>query len=298
VLNVTADHLGLGGIHTVEQLADVKGVIAAVTKREGHAVLNADDPLVLAMRDRTDADVVLFSTRGPGENPALDAHLARGGIAARIEDEAFVVYRGRLRIPIAAVRDVPLMMGGAARFQAQNILAAILAAYVRGMRYDDIRAGLLTFFPSPSLTPGRLNVLRLGRRRVIVDYAHNAAALEGLVDFAMRTEARRRVGVVTGPGDRRDDDLRTLGRLTARLDHVVVKEDSDLRGRARGEIARLIREGLAEGGLAADQVEEVLDEAEAVRHTVALLEDGDLALVTAVDVPAVLQVLAEMGATA
>jgi cyanophycin synthetase len=298
VLNVTADHLGLRGIHTVEQLADVKGVIPAVTRREGHAVLNADDPLVLGMRDRTEADVVLFSTRPPGENPAFDAHLARGGIAARVEDDTFVVHRGRLRIPIAAVRDVPLMMGGAARFQAQNVLAAILAAYVRGMRYDDIRAGLLTFFPSPSLTPGRLNLLRLGRRRVLVDYAHNAAALEGLVDFATRVEARRRVAVVTGPGDRRDDDLRTLGRLAARLDHVVVKEDADLRGRARGEIAALIRAGLAEGGLPPDRVEEVLDELEAVRRTVSLLEDGDLALVIAVDVPGVLGVLAEMGATA
>jgi cyanophycin synthetase len=110
-----------------------------------------------------------------------------------------VVHRGRLRIPIAAVRDVPLMMGGAARFQAQNVLAAILAAYVRGMRYDDVRAGLLSFFPSPSLTPGRLNLLRIGGRRVLVDYAHNAAAIEGLVDLAGRLEARRAWRPSTAP---------------------------------------------------------------------------------------------------
>ncbi|HEY0776994.1 MAG TPA: cyanophycin synthetase, partial [Gemmatirosa sp.] len=207
VLNVTADHLGLRGIHTVEQLADVKGVVAAVTKREGHAVLNADDPLVYRMRERTGADVALFSTRPAGQNPDFEAHLERGGIGARIEEDTFVLHRGRLRIPIAAVRDVPLMLGGAAAFQMQNVLAAILAAYVRGMRYDDIRAGLLTFFPSPALTPGRLNVLHLGQRRVIVDYAHNAAAVTGLVEFAGRLEARRRIAVVTAPGDRRDEDL-------------------------------------------------------------------------------------------
>jgi cyanophycin synthetase len=297
VLNVAPDHLGLGGIRTVEQLADVKGVIPAVTKREGHAVLNADDPLVLAMRDRTEGDVVLFSTKPPGTNPAFEAHLERGGIAARVEDDTFVVHRGRLRIPIAAVRDVPLMMGGAAAFQAQNVLAAILAAYVRGMRYDDIRAGLLTFFPSPSLTPGRLNLLRMGRRRVLVDYAHNAAAFEGLVDFALRLEARRRVAAIAGPGDRRDEDLRALGRIAARLDHVIVKEDVDLRGRKRGEAAQLIREGLEEGGLPSTQSRVVIDEMEAVRETVAMLEDGDLALVIAVDVPAVLALLAEQGAT-
>jgi cyanophycin synthetase len=150
VLNVSADHLGLRGINTVEQLAEVKSVVAAVVKREGHAVLNADDPLVYAMRDRTGADLVFFSTQEPGANPNFEDHLERGGIGARIEDGTFVIRRGRLRIPIAGVREVPLMMGGAAKFQQQNILAAIATAYVRGVRYDTIRAGLLSFFPSPS----------------------------------------------------------------------------------------------------------------------------------------------------
>ena len=296
VLNVTADHLGLGGIHTLEQLADVKGVVPAVAKRGGHAVLNADDPLVYAMRERTGADVALFSTRPPGEVPEFDRHLERGGIGARIEDDTFVVHRGRLRIPIAPVADVPLMVGGAAQFQAQNVLAGVLAAYVSGMRYDDIRAGLLTFFPSTALTPGRLNLLRLGRKRVLVDYGHNPAAVAGVVDFARHLEAGRRIGVVTGPGDRRDEDLRTLGRLMAGLDRVIVKEDSDLRGRRPGEIAALIREGLLDGGLAPDRVETVLDEREAVQRAVDLLEDGDLALVVAVEVHTVLDLLKAQGA--
>jgi cyanophycin synthetase len=153
VLNVSADHLGLRGIHTLEQLADVKSVIAAVVKRAGHAVLNADDPLVYAMRERSPGDVVLFSVRGEGENEAVAEHIGRNGIAALIENDTFVIRRGRLRIPIVAVRDVPLMMSGAARFQSGNILAAIATAYVQGVRYDDIRAGLLSFFPSPSMTP-------------------------------------------------------------------------------------------------------------------------------------------------
>ena len=298
VLNVTADHLGLRGINTVEQLAEVKGVIPAVAKRDGHAVLNADDPLVYGMRERTPADAVLFSTQPVGANPQFEAHLARGGIAARLEDDTFVVLRGKLRIPIADVREVPLMMGGAARFQAQNVLAAILAAYVRGMRYDDVRAGLLSFFPSPALTPGRLNVLRLGRRRVVVDYAHNAAAVTGLVDFAKRLEARRRIAMITSPGDRRDEDLRTLGRIAASLDYVIVKEDENGRGRPRGEIARLLREGLTEGGLPASSIEEVLDEPDAVRRAVELLEDDDVALLLVNEVRAILDMLGAMGFTA
>ena len=293
VLNVSADHLGLGGINTVEQLADVKGVIPAVVKREGHAVLNADDPLVLEMRDRTAGDLVLFSTQPEGENEAFEDHLARNGIGARIEHvvpagETFVVRRGRLRIPIATVRDVPLMLGGAARFQAGNVLAAIATAYVQGMRYDDIRAGLLSFFPSASLTPGRLNVMRVGRGRVVLDYAHNAAAVAGLMDFVQRLEARRRIGIITAPGDRRDEDLRTLGRLCAGLDHVIVKEDENRRGREPGAISRIIAEGLAEGGLDGGHVEFIADEIAAIDRALGMLDEGDVAVALIDDVPGVI----------
>ncbi|HYJ79073.1 MAG TPA: cyanophycin synthetase, partial [Longimicrobiaceae bacterium] len=240
VLNVSADHLGHRGINTLEQLAEVKAVIPAVVKRDGHAVLNADDDLVYGMR--TPADLVLFSTAPPGENQRFEEHLERGGIGARNEDGTFVVRRGRLRIPIAGVREVPLMMGGAARFQEGNVLAAIATAYVQGVRYDTIRAGLLSFFPSPTMTPGRVNLLRVGESRVLVDYAHNPAAVEGLMEMAAGMSARRRLGVVTAPGDRRDEDIREVGRLAAGLDAVIVKEDGDLRGRPDGQIAALVRE--------------------------------------------------------
>jgi cyanophycin synthetase len=287
VLNVSADHLGLGGIHTIEQLADVKSVIAAVVKREGHAVLNADDPLVLAMRERSPGDVVLVSTSD--ENPAVIDHLARSGIAVLVERDTFVIRRGRLRIPIAGLREVPLMMGGAARFQRGNILSAIATAYVQGIRYDDIRAGLLSFFPSPALTPGRLNLMRVGRGRMLVDYAHNAAAVSGLIDLVLELEAARRIGVVAAPGDRRDADIRALGQATARLDHVIVKEDWDLRGRARGEVAGLVRDALIDAGLPPDEIEIVENELDAVDRAVEELGERDIAVVLADNVRAVLE---------
>jgi len=131
-----------------------------------------------------------------------------------------------------------------------------------------------------------------------VDYAHNAAAIEGVLDFAQRLEANRRIGVVTGPGDRRDEDLRTLGRLTARLDHVIVKEDEDGRGRRRGAIAALIREGLLDGGLAEEEIEVVHDEFEALEHGIAQLQDGDILLMLANDVRGILDHLRSKGATA
>jgi len=291
VLNVSADHLGLGGINTIEQLADVKSVIAAVVKRRGYAVLNADDPLVFRMADRTRGDVVLFSTRPDRGNPEVERHVEEGGTAATMEDGAFVIRRGRLCIPIAAAPDVPLTLEGAARFQYGNILAAIAAAFVQGMRYEDIRSGLLSFFPSPALTPGRLNLLRVKEGQVLVDYAHNPAAVEGLMDLVRRMPAHRRIGVVTAPGDRRDEDLRDVGRRCAGLDYVILKEDDNRRGREPGEIVRVIGEGLAEVGIGPDRTETVYSEPEAVARAVEQMQNRDLVVILVDDVPGVLEQL-------
>jgi cyanophycin synthetase len=288
VLNVSADHLGLRGINTVEQLAEVKSVVPATVKREGHAVLNADDPLVYEMRQRTGGDIVLFSAKEFGENEVVSEHVARGGIAAVIEQATFVIRRGRLRIPIAAEHDVPLSVGGRATFQRENVLAAVAAAYVQGMRYDDIRAGLLSFHPSPSTTPGRLNIIRVGGGRVLVDYAHNAAAIKGLMDFVFRLPAAKRYCVLTVPGDRRDEDIRLAGRLCARFDRVIIKEDIDRRGRKEGEIAELLAQGLEEGGLPRTAVEVMFEENEAVNRGLSLIGDDDLLVIHADKVPATL----------
>jgi cyanophycin synthetase len=292
VLNVTGDHLGIGGIDTIEQLADVKSVVPQVVKRRGYAVLNADDPLVYAMAERTRGDVVLFSAQPGRSNPLVEQHVEEGGTAATMEDdETFVIRRGRLCIPIASARDVPLTLGGAARFQFGNILAAVAAAYVQGMRYEDIRSGLLSFFPSPSLTPGRLNVLRVGLGQVLVDYAHNPAAVDGLMDLVRRMPANRRIGVITAPGDRRDEDLRAVGRRCAGLDYVILKEDDNLRGRSPGEVARIIGEGLAEAGIGDHQVTTLYSEREAVERALQQMQERDLVVVLVDDVPAVLEQL-------
>lgn len=299
VLNVSSDHLGIAGIGTLGQLAELKGVVAAVVRREGHAVLNADDPLVHAMRERTMADVVLFSARDDGGSGALADHVTRGGIAACMHQGQFVLRRGRLQIPVAAEREVPLMLGGAARFQRQNVLAAMASAYVQGVRYDDIRAGLLSFFPSASLTPGRLNFLRLPNgARVIVDYAHNAAAVAGLLEMVRHLPARRRLAAVGVPGDRRDEDVIAVGRLCASFDYVIVKEDADRRGRAPGEVPRLLVQGLTDGGLSRAAVEVIPDEVTATQRGVSLLDDdGDLLVVLVEKVSPTLARLSELAAS-
>jgi cyanophycin synthetase len=286
VLNVTADHLGLRGIQTLEQLAEVKAVVPSVVRRAGYAVLNADDPLVYAMRDKSPADVVLFTMEDAARNRHVAEHVRRGGIAVCVTSGEFVIRRGRLAIPIATEHEVPLMLGGGARFQRENVLAAIGSTYVQGMRYDDIRAGLLSFFPSASLTPGRLNVMRLNNgARVLVDYAHNPAAIEGLVEFVTQLPAVRRIAAVTVPGDRRDEDIRRAGELCAAFDHVILKEDDDLRGRDPGGIAALMREGLLSAGMAADRIEVILREEDALPRGFSLLSEGDLFVIFAESVP-------------
>jgi cyanophycin synthetase len=163
------------------------------------------------------------------------------------------------------------------------------AAYVQGMRYDDIRAGLLSFFPSPSTTPGRMNMIRVrGGGRVLVDYAHNAAAIGGLVEFVFRTPAAKRYCVLTVPGDRRDDDIREAGRLCARFDRVILKEDIDRRGRGRGEIAGLLREGLIAGGLDPARIEIKFEEDEAINYGLDLLGEDELLVIHADRVPSTL----------
>jgi cyanophycin synthetase len=293
VLNVAADHLGLRGVHTIGQLAEVKGIVPAAVAPGGWAVLNADDRLVLGMRARTAGRIALFSTRPPGACAAFEAQLAAGGVCARVEDEEVVLYDGTMRHVLAGVAELPLTLGGAARFQLQNVLAAALAAHVQGVPVEELRTGLREFAACPERTPGRLNVLRVGRGHVVVDYAHNAPAVAALLDFVHRFDARRSIGVVAVPGDRRDADVRAVGRLCAAFDHVIVKEDTDRRGRAPGEIPRLLHDGLREGGLADAQIEHVPAESDAVARAIARLGGGEVAVILAEDVPAVLaQVLA------
>jgi cyanophycin synthetase len=295
VMNVASDHLGMRGIDTVEQLAEVKALIPASVKPGGHTVLNAEDPLVLAMRERTQGQIVLFSL--DPANPHVVEHLAAGGTAVTVEDdgagrETIVIRAGAERIPVAWADDVPLTLGGAARFQVQNVMAAVAAAHAQGLSVEEIRRGLATFLPSGATTPGRMNVLRTARGRVVVDYAHNPAAVRALAEFARRAGARRTIGLVTMPGDRRDEDLRELGQAAAGFDYVIAKEHPDyLRGRAPGAVARLIGEGVEAGGRGPDEWETVLSEPEAVERALGMMEDGDLVLIVADDTAAVLEQL-------
>ena len=242
VLNVAADHLGLGDINTIDQLARVKGVIAETVRADGYAVLNADDERVAAMADQVRGKVAYFSM--DADNPLVRSHVRRGGIAAVFDREYLTILQQDWVHRIEQVDRVPLTLGGRAPFMIANALAASLAAFVQGVNIEHIRSALQSFRASVQQTPGRMNLFNLGRYHVLVDYAHNPAGYAAVGSF-VKNWTGPAIGVVGGPGDRRDEDLIELGKLSATFfDRIIVKEDDDNRGRAWGEVAELIVQGI------------------------------------------------------
>jgi cyanophycin synthetase len=296
VLNVAPDHLGMRGIDTLEQLAEVKQVIVEAVPRDGFAVLNADDELVRGMRRRCSGEVVWFSMAEAGSEIAemIDEHCRRGGRAVVLErselGEMIVIRHGRRSMQLAWTHLLPATFNGRAKMNVQNSLAAAAAAFAAGAPLHDIRQGLRTFTTSYYLSPGRLNEIDVAGVTVIVDYCHNAAGMRMLGDFVERmaesheavTDLAKpsRIGMVTTAGDRRDEDLRELGSVAAGFfDVLVVREDAALRGRQRGEVAALVAEGAHQSmdeGARCKQVEIVLEEIAAVHHCMSRSNPGDL----------------------
>ncbi|PVM93658.1 cyanophycin synthetase [Caulobacter endophyticus] len=287
VLNVSADHLGLKGIDTLEDLAAVKSVIVEAVFRRGVSVLNADDPLTLRMARRARGRIAYFTLRGgPDLPPFLQKHLAEGGLAATLEPSvrggALVLFdRGR-RIPLLEADALPSALAGAARFNLSNALAAALAARGLGVAIETIAAALSGFQSSAQDNPGRLNVADIHGFRVIVDYAHNPGALEAVGEMVARLREHhgRAIGVVSIPGDRRDEDIRRMGAIAASLfDELVLRERPDGRGRPAGSVIALLREGALSEGFPESRLHRVPSEPKAVEHALGLARPGDLLMI-------------------
>lgn len=276
VLNVAADHLGLGDIDTIDQMAHLKSVVAEAVLPNGYAVLNADDRRVAAMRDRVKSQVAFFSMNP--DNELVKQHTQQGGLAAVYENGYLSILKGDWTLRIEQAVNVPLTMAGKAPFMIANALAASLAAFVQGVSIEQIRAGLNTFKASVNQTPGRMNLFNLGRYHALIDYAHNPHSYEALGGF-IRNWTGERIGVVGGPGDRRDEDFITLGKLSAGIfDRIIIKEDDDTRGRSRGSAAELILKGIMQ--VKPDcTYESILDETTAINKGLDSASDGSLVVI-------------------
>jgi cyanophycin synthetase len=287
VLNVTADHLGVKGIDTVEDLARVKSIVTESVGRLGHAVLNADDPLTVAMARHAGGRLVWFSgSAGAAARDPIRSHIAGGGLAVVQEGGNILLYRNG-RTVVVPTADVPATLGGAADFNTLNALAATAMTAAFGIEVETIARALRAFTTSFEESPGRLNILDAHGVRVIVDYAHNPAALIALGRLVerLRTDTGRSFGMVSIPGDRRDCDLIEMGVLASGIfDEIMFREAPDGRGRPAGSINALMSEGALSAGKPPECVHRLGNEEEATDECLRRARPGDLVVLMPTDV--------------
>ena len=283
VINVASDHLGLKGIDTLEQLAEVKRIVVEVARE--CAVLNADDPNVMKMSAYTDAKVICYVTMNPS-HPLVREHIRAGGRACALEagvnGHMITLYDKGSHIPLLWTHLIPATLEGRAMHNVQNAMVAAAMAFSLGIKLDAIRHGLRTFDTTFFQAPGRMNVFSEHPFKVIFDYAHNAHAVAVMADLAQRLDAGRRIVVVAGPGDRRDEDLREIANAVAgKFDHYICRRDDSLRGRDGDEVPRIIATALRAAGVAEAAITAIPDEQQAVDAALRMGRPGDLVLVFA-----------------
>jgi cyanophycin synthetase len=243
ITNVASDHLGLGCINTLEQLAQVKSIVAETVSEDGTVVLNADDDHVYEMRNNVRARVALFAL--DPSNQRVQSHIADGRLAAVFDNNNIIIYNQHEQVTVVPAKQIPCTFDGNAEFNVANVMAAMLAAIGNNIAIDVITAAIKSFSNSVTQTPGRLNLFNFNNSKVLLDYAHNPHGLHAVGKFISKMNCRKRVGIVTGVGDRRDEDIIAMGEESARIfDEIIIRVDSDLRGRTAEEINRLLVQGI------------------------------------------------------
>jgi len=270
--NIKEDHLGISDIHNLKDLTRVKRVVLDSVKKDGWCVLNADDEYSMRIADDLKSKVALFSL--DENNPHIKRFAKEGRITCVYEDGYVTIKKGEWKIRIERVKNIPITMEGKAKFMIANVLAASLAAYVYGFEIPNIALALTTFIPSAQLTPGRLNIFNFKNFKVMIDFAHNPAGYEAIEDFLKSVEANKKIGIISGVGDRRDGDIREIGKIAGRMfDHIIIRNEKHLRGRPEEEINGLIIEGIQEANRDISY-ECIPKEIDALKHAMSLAEEG------------------------
>lgn len=284
VLNIQSDHLGMRGIDTLDQLAEVKRIVIEIA--QDCAVLNADDPNVLKMSGYTDAKVICYVTMNPS-HALVREHVRAGGRACALEagvnGSMITLYDKGSHIPLLWTHLIPATLEGRALHNVQNAMFAASVAFALGIKLDAIRQGLRTFDTTFFQAPGRMNVFNEHPFKVLFDYGHNAHAVGVMADLAQRLDVTgRRIVVLAGPGDRRDEDLVAIANAVAnRFDHYICRRDDGLRGRDGDEVPRIMAKALFAAGVPKEAVSIIPDEQEAIDTALKMGRPGDLLLVFA-----------------
>lgn len=288
VTNVTSDHLGQHGIDSLADLAKVKAVVPQSVFRDGKSVLNADNEWTAEMARYARGEILYFSMSE--DNPVIREHLRNKGRAVVLRQvasgEMITIIENRRETSLLLASQIPATFDGRLRVNVANALAAVTAALADDVQLEYIRQAMRTFTSSFYQTPGRFNLLEFQGRRVIMDYCHNIGGLESMADFVRRMEPSRSIAVISMPGDRLDADIDAFGRLSGEtFDEIVIREDTNTRGRASGEIAARLKDAAMSAGLAESAVTIVLEEVDAVKAAVERSNRDEL-VVLMVDKPA------------
>ena len=245
ITNIQEDHLGIADIHNLDDLTRVKAVVVGAVRRKGWAVLNADNGYCVKIARDARCNVAYFSM--DENNPVIKEHCRKGGIAAIYENGYITIKTGDWKLRVDKATHIPLTFGGAVNFMIQNVLAATLATYLWGYKPEDIRLALETFIPSAAHTPGRMNIFRFKDFKVLVDFAHNPDGFNGVKAYLQSVEATEHVGIISGTGDRRDEDIIETARISAQMfDKIYICQEKYLRGRQQDELIDLLLKGIRE----------------------------------------------------
>ncbi len=272
ITNIQEDHLGLADIHTLDDLARVKSVVVRSVKKDGWAILNAEDEQCLKIANELSCNIAYFSL--DENNPTVQKFAKEGKIVAVYENGYITIKKGEWKIRVERATHVPLTLGGKAKFMIANALAATLAAYLQGFKTEDISLSLQTFIPSAAQTPGRMNIFDFKRFKVMIDFAHNPSGYRGVEEYLSSVEATKKIGIIAGVGDRRDEDIKECATIAARMfDHIIIRQEKHLRGRTEEEIIGLIMEGIQSSGKSVTH-EIITKETEAIKHAINSAQEG------------------------
>ena len=272
ITNIQEDHLGLSDIHTLSDLARVKATVVKSIKKNGWAVLNGDDEHCVKIGQDLNCNVAYFSLSE--DSDFIKKLCAEGKTVAVYENGFITIKKGEWKIRIERATHVPLTLGGKAKFMIANVLAATLASYLWGFKTEDISLSLQTFIPSAAQTPGRMNIFEFKKFKVLIDFAHNASGYKGVEEYLQSVDASKKIGIIAGVGDRRDEDIRECATIAARMfDHIIIRQEKYLRGRTEDEIINLILEGIKNSGKTVTY-EIIPKETEAIKHAINCAKEG------------------------
>lgn len=272
ITNIQEDHLGINDINTLEDVARVKSTVVKSVKKDGWAVLNAEDEYCVKVAGELDCKIAYFSL--DENNPVIKKHCKAGGVAAIYENGFVTIKKGDWKIRVEKVTTIPLTLGGKAQFMIANVLAATLAGYLYGFKTEDMRLSLETFIPSAAQTPGRMNIFNFKEFKVMIDFAHNPAGYKAVESYLNQVESPHKVGIIAGVGDRRDQDITDCGAIAARMfDHIIIRQEKHLRGRTEEEIINLLLKGI--NSVDKQITYEIIPkEVEAIKHAISTAQPG------------------------